>query len=80
MWDSTNYNGENLTFNYGVVENLDKSNNVTYPILITIATNARLTQNQTVNCQLTAGSTTDNFTFDVVPTGLKVILKHIISL
>ena len=73
-WNLTSYSGENLTLNYGVVENLDGSSNISYPILITVAADLKSSPNGTVNCALTAGSTTENFSFFIVPSEVQVIL------
>jgi hypothetical protein len=64
-WNSTNYNGENVTFNYEMVQNLDEVNNISYPVLITIAASTLVSQNKTVQCHFTVGPSSANFSFRI---------------
>jgi hypothetical protein len=56
-----------VTYDFGNVVNLDEQDNVSYPIMIAIATQPDIAQNVTVTCYLTAGAVTSKFFFDVVP-------------
>jgi hypothetical protein len=78
MWNSTVYNGENVTFNYGMVQNLEGTDNVSYPVLVTIAASPIITQNRTVQCDFTVGPSSTNFSFDIVVSTLMVIILKIL--
>jgi hypothetical protein len=49
-----------------MVQNLLNADNVSYPVLVTIAASPLLTQNSTVNCDFSVGSSYTNFSFDIV--------------
>jgi len=69
------YAGETVTFDYGVVENLDVANDLNYPIIITIATASSISRNLTVFCGIMVASSLTNFSFNVVPIVKKVTIK-----
>ena len=66
-----NGNSQNITFDYGLVKNMH-TENVFYPILITIGADPAVDQNMSVSCSLTLGQDTLDLDFDITPVNLGV--------
>jgi hypothetical protein len=63
-WSTSN----NITIDYGVVTSLE-DDNVSYPILIIIAADPKVTVQTSVACSLTVGQETETLDFIITPAG-----------
>ncbi len=73
MWSTYNYSNT-ITIDYEIVTNLDDVN-VSYPILVTIAADPKVTVKTSVTCSLTLGQETKNLDFIITPAGSNVSNK-----
>ena len=69
-WSTYNYSN-NITVDYGYVKNL-VSDNVSYPVLITIAADPTVKQKMNVTCFFTVGQDSDIIEFIITPVGTNV--------
>jgi hypothetical protein len=69
-WSTYNYSN-NFTVDYGYVKNLD-SDNVSYPVLITIAADPTLQQKMNVTCFFSMGQDSEIIEFFISPVGTNV--------
>ena len=69
-WSTYNYSN-NITVDYGYVKNLD-SDNVSYPVLITIAADPTLQQKMNVTCFFSMGQDSEIIEFFISPVGTNV--------
>jgi len=69
-WSTYNYSN-NITVDYGYVKNL-VSDNVSYPVLITIAAEPTVKQKMNVTCFFAVGQDSDIIEFIITPVGTNV--------